>query len=429
MAVIPPPHFSLSLRPRPSISTFSTRTRKLRFLCCFAQQDKGSVSSVGVRIVFAAGGVGGHIYPAVAIADEVKAMNPNAKILFIGTESGIESKAVPAAGYEFASISDTASATVARPIFSLKNVYLPLHLIQSTIKSWRKLAEFDPQVVVGTGGYVSLPTCLAAVLRGIRLVIQEQCSVPGIANRILSVFAKSVFVAYDSIVDYFPVAEKRKCVVSGNPVRPLLKKPLAREAAIARYFPGLDPDPESGSDIKVLLVLGGSLGANAINIALERFYRDMLIEHPDWFIIWETGIDTYDEMESLIISHPRLILKPFLHNMHMAYTAADVVVSRAGAMTCSELLATGKPAILIPSPNEEEGRQFSNASLMVDLAGSRMIVEDELDSTTLRMVIEETMGSEYVRSVMSERAFQAAKPKAGAEIAEYILSLANSPAK
>lgn len=174
---------------------------------------------------------------------------------------------------------------------------------------------------------------------------------------------------------------------------------------------------------RVVLVLGGSLGANAVNIALLNIYSRMFMDHRDLYIIWQTGVQAFDEMESLVRNHPRLILIPFLHSMDLAYAAADLIVSRAGAMTCGEILATGKPSILIPSPDVAEGHQLKNASLMADLAGSRVITEDELDSTTLRNAIEEILENENLMAEMSDRALKAAKPNASAEIAQHILSI------
>lgn len=377
-----------------------------------------------LRIVFAAGGTGCQIYPAVAIADEIRVANPDTQIMFIGTESGMESTAVPSAGYDFASIPAT---PLTRPVFSLHNLCLPFHVVKSMVKSWKIMKDFEPHIVVGTGGYVSFPICLIATLKGLKMVIHEQSSVPGIANWILSLLADLVFVAYNSSVDSFP-SEKRKIVVSGNPVRLSLRKFVSKGVARTYFFPRLAKIADS--DAKVLLVLGGSLGANPMSIAVLNLYRLMLMERENFYIIWETGVESFDEMESLVRNHPRLVLAPFLHSMDLAYAAADLVVSRAGAMTCAELLATGKPAILIPSPNVEEGYQFRNASLMADLAGSRIITEDELDSSTLRVAIEDILDNELLTTVMSERALQAAKPNAGAEIVERIISLVDlTPAK
>ncbi|GMH21378.1 hypothetical protein Nepgr_023220 [Nepenthes gracilis] len=419
----------ISLSPKPT----TTRHVKLKFICCFSlDRPINQITSNGVhlpktvhsadgnlRIVFAAGGTGCQIYPAIAIADDIKTLKPDARILFIGTESSMESAAVPSAGYDFTTITAT---PLRRPHLSLENLILPFHVIKSVVNSWKKLRDFDPQIVVGTGGYVSFGVCLAAAMKGLKLVIQEQNSVPGIANWVLSVLADLVFVAYNSSVDCFPI-NKKKCVVCGNPVRLSLRKYVSKGVAMAHFFPRLAKSLDS--EVKVILVLGGSLGAKTVNIAMFNLYHQMLFEHKNWFIIWETGVESFDEMESLVRSHSQLLLAPFLHSMDLAYAAADLVVSRAGAMTCSELLATGKPAILIPSPNVEEGHQFKNASLMADLAGSRIITEDELDSTTLGLAIEDILANGSLMAVMSERAVKASKPDAGAVIAQHILSLAD----
>lgn len=270
---------------------------------------------------------------------------------------------------------------------------------------------------------MSFPVGIAAVLKRVNLVIQEQNAVPGLANWALSFLADVVFVAFNSTIDCFP---NGKCVVCGNPVRLSLRKNVSKAVAREQFFPKSgETEEEVDKAAKVLLVLGGSLGANAINIALLNLYYQMLLEKEDLFIIWQTGVEAYNEMESLVKNHPRLLLKPFMLKMDLAYAAADLIVSRAGAMTCYEILATGKPSILIPSPNVAEGHQFKNASLMADLAGARVITEDELDSTTLGNAIEEILGDESKMADMSERALKAANSNASVEIAQRILSLVN----
>lgn len=371
-------------------------------------------------MAFAAGGTGGHIYPAVAIADELKLVNPTCKVLFLGCPDSMESTAIPSAHFEFKSIP---AVQLARPFSSPQNLFLPYRLIKSIIKSYTLLSKFEPHIVIGTGGYVSFPVCLAALLQRTKLVIQEQNSVPGIANWVLSFFADLVFVAFNSTVECFP--RKEKCVVCGNPVRLSLKGLASKAVSRLHFFPELAKMEGSSEEVKVILVLGGSLGANAVNIALLNVYSQLLLEHKNWFIIWQTGVESFNEMESLVRNHRQLLLTPFLHSMELAYAAADLIISRAGAMTCSEILATGKPSILIPSPNVAEGHQFRNASLMADVAGSMVITEDELDSTTLGTAISEILGDENLLTEMSERALKAAKLDASAEIAKHILSLVN----
>lgn len=256
-------------------------------------------------MAFAAGGTGGHIYPAVAIADELKLINPSSEFLFLGCPDSMESTAIPSAHFEFKSIP---AVQLARPFLSLQNLLLPYRLIKSIIKCYSLLSKFEPQIVIGTGGYVSFPVCLAAVLKRIKLVIQEQNSVPGIANWVLSLFADLVFVAFNSTVECFP--RKEKCVVCGNPVRLSLKGLVSKEVSRLHYFPGLAKMEVSPEEVKVILVLGGSLGANAVNIALLNVYSQLLLEHENWFIIWQTGVEAFNEMESLVRNHRQLLLTP-----------------------------------------------------------------------------------------------------------------------
>ncbi|KAK9118607.1 hypothetical protein Scep_016700 [Stephania cephalantha] len=348
----------------------------------------------------------------------------------------MESSTIPSSGHYFVSI---AASPLSRPILSFKNLIFPYHLVKSMIETWRVLTEFDPHIVVGTGGYVSAPVCFAAAIRGLRVVIQEQNSVPGIANWAISSFADLVFVAFPSSVKYFG---KNKCVVvTGNPIRLSLKKYVSKAVARLQFFPRVRKDWDS--EAKVVLFLGGSLGADAINIAVLNMYHQLLLENKNLFIIWQTGLRAFDEMESLVKSHKQLVLTPFLYTMDLAYAAADLVVSRAGAMTCSEIMATGKPSILenlmppqdlrhlfdwiaygkIPSPNVAEGHQLKNAYIMAEIAGSKVITENELDSSTLRTAIEEVLGDASLMAEMCDKALKAARPDAAAEIAQHIISL------
>ncbi|MED6156005.1 hypothetical protein PIB30_010937 [Stylosanthes scabra] len=380
--------------------------------------------SSNLRVVFAAGGTGSHLYPAVAIADELKLANPATELLFIGNPKSVESAAVPSSGYNFASVP---SVRLTRPFISPHNLFFfPYRLLRSLIHCFRRLRDFNPHIVVGTGGHVSFPICLAAKLKGIKLVIHEQNSAPGLANSVLALFADAIFVAFNSTADSFP---REKCVVYGNPVRLSLRNKVSKDAARSHFFPGYGKSSESACKAKVLLVLGGSYGANAVNIAMLNLYYHMLRQNSSLYIIWQTGVESYDEMDSLVKNHPRLYMSPFMHCMDMAYAAADLIVSRAGAMTCYEILATGKPSILIPSPILSEGNQFKNASLMADLAGVKVITEDELDSSTLAIAIEQILRDEKKMKDMSERALKAANHNAAAEIAKHILALVNQSTK
>lgn len=286
------------------LCSFGGFCRVRRVLCCLPSNQQPNGPITDLRVAFAAGGTGGHIYPAIAIADELKIKNPGAAILFVGAAKSMERAAVRSAGYNFATIP---SAPLARPLFSPRNLFLPLRLIRSLIKSYKILREFEPQIVVGTGGYVSFPLCLTAALKGISLVIQEQNAFPGIANWVLSHFANLVFVAFNSTVDSFP---KHKCLVYGNPVRLSLKQGVSKVVAQSHFFPKLGESEGMELRAKVVLVLGGSLGANSINISMLNLYYQMLMDNENLFIIWQTGVESFDEMESLVRDHPHLLLRP-----------------------------------------------------------------------------------------------------------------------
>ncbi|CAN6446106.1 unnamed protein product [Victoria cruziana] len=326
----------------------------------------------------------------------------------------MEWTAVQAAGFEIVPVRAYA---LKRPFLSVENLLLPFLLLKSMAESWRILDDFRPDIVIGTGGYVSFPVCLVAALLGIKMVIQEQNSQAGLANWVLSAFAKKIFVAFPSCVQYFPAD---KCMVTGNPVRPSLRAFISKAVARTHFFPGAG---KSTKTAQVVLVLGGSAKANNVNVAVLNMYSRMLMEHKDRYIIWQTGNDGFDEMESLVRGHPRLSLVPYLQRMDLAYAAADLVVSRAGAMTCTEILTTGKPSILIPLPDVAEDHQTRNASIMEELAGSMVLDEDILDSSTLRAAMDEVLGNEDLMTEMSEKCLRAAMPEASRQVAEQILSL------
>ncbi|KAK6148681.1 hypothetical protein DH2020_019593 [Rehmannia glutinosa] len=255
-----------------------------------------------LRVVFAAGGTGGHIYPALAIADELKILNPKTQFLFVGTPTGMEATTVPSACYPFTAVP---TAPLSRPLISLKNLFVfPFVVTKAIFESYKILKEFDPDIVVGTGGFVSFPTCLAAAIKGVKLLIQEQNSVPGIANLVLSLFADKVCVAFNSSVECF--WQRNKCAVCGNPVRLSLMKQTSKTVGRWHFFPKVEVKGEG----KVVLVLGGSLGANMINNVLLNAYYQMLNENDDLFIIWQTGMAAFHEMERRVRNHPRLLLSP-----------------------------------------------------------------------------------------------------------------------
>nr|CAD1834725.1 unnamed protein product [Ananas comosus var. bracteatus] len=398
-------------------TTFSTRNARQvplpllhnrqppqRFLCCLAVDHGGAEASsprpaapppAELRVALAGGGTGGHIYPAIAIADDLRsaaaAADAAPRFLFLGSASGIEASAVPAAGYEFAPVPPS---RLARPLLLRpSNLLLPLRLLRSVAACLRVLRDFRPDVVVGTGGYVAFPVCLAALILNITIVIQEQNSFPGLTNRLLAPFAAKIFLAFNACVKHFP---KKKCFVYAT------RCASPSGGSRRRWWRGRTSSPRPAPTAR-------------------RLRSCSCLAAPS------DGGRGYCEMESLVKNNRRLLLAPFLNAMDMAYAAADVVVSRAGAMTCTEILATGKPSILIPSPTATDDHQTKNAYIMAEVAGSKVLTEDELDSSSLATAIDEILGDKNLMAEMSEKALSVARPNASVEIARCILSLVNKP--
>jgi UDP-N-acetylglucosamine--N-acetylmuramyl-(pentapeptide) pyrophosphoryl-undecaprenol N-acetylglucosamine transferase len=276
---------------------------KIGAVCAAIGKEKGGeVVSAGPRVLFAAGGTGGHVYPALAIADEVRVLNPAAEIEFVGTKERMEWDVVPKAGY---AISPIPAVAIRRPFWSLSNVFLPVRLVLCLWISWRVVRRFRPDVVVGTGGYVAGPLCLVAALSGAAVAIQEQNAYAGLSNRILGRVAKVVFVAFAAATVYFP---KKKCVLIGNPTRRVLRQPIDRVSALRSFFDVAELDVDGHEE--VIVVMGGSLGARLINEAVAGTAISLLEQNPRRYIIWQTGTINYDITLSRVGTHPRLALLP-----------------------------------------------------------------------------------------------------------------------
>jgi UDP-N-acetylglucosamine--N-acetylmuramyl-(pentapeptide) pyrophosphoryl-undecaprenol N-acetylglucosamine transferase len=308
------------------------------------------------RFIISGGGTGGHIFPALSIADSLKERYPQATILFVGAEGRMEMQRVPAAGYRI----------VGLPIkgfdraYLLKNIGVLVLLGKSLFLAWRTIRRFRPDVVIGVGGYASGPTLFIASLDGIPTLIQEQNSYAGVTNRLLGRRATTICVAYEGMEKFFPA---NKIILTGNPVRKRLSKQQDRKEAAA-YF-GIDPQK------RTLLVVGGSLGARTINVSVELSLS--AIKEAGIQLIWQTG-KNYSfggkEIEGFWIS-------PFIDRMEYAYATADLVVSRAGAGTISELCLLGKASILIPSPNVAEDHQTKNARALVEKGATALVPDGE----------------------------------------------------
>jgi UDP-N-acetylglucosamine--N-acetylmuramyl-(pentapeptide) pyrophosphoryl-undecaprenol N-acetylglucosamine transferase len=356
------------------------------------------------KFILSGGGTGGHIYPAIAIANELKMQFPDAEFLFVGAQDKMEMQKVPQAGYE---IKGLWIAGLQRKL-TLQNLMFPLKLATSLLESRRIIKQFKPNVVIGTGGFASGPLLQAAGGAGIPTVIQEQNSFPGITNKLLSKKANAICVAYGNLERFFP---KEKIVLTGNPVRQdLIDIESKRDEAIAFY--GLDPTK------KTLLVLGGSLGARRVNQLIEKELQNMLSQ--DVQIIWQCGKLYFEEYKKHNQQHVRVV--DFIERMDFVYAAADVIISRAGASSVSELCIVGKPVIFIPSPNVAEDHQTKNAQAIVDAKGAILLKESELDSQ-FSIVFEALMKDQGKQKQLSDNIKKLAMPNATKVIVDQIKKL------
>lgn len=312
------------------------------------------------KIIISGGGTGGHIYPAIAIANECKKRWPDAQLLFVGAKNRMEMEKVPAAGYD---IKGLWISGIQRK-FSIDNLSFPFKIISSLWNARKIIKEFNPDIAIGTGGYASGPLLIAASNMGIPCLIQEQNSYPGITNKLLSKKARVICVASKGLDRFFP---KDKIVLTGNPVRQDLLDVSAKKEDALSYFK-LDPTK------KTLLVLGGSLGARRINQLISEHLNELV---ADVQIIWQCGkfyISTYEDHAAANVQ-----VHAFLNRMDLAYAAADFIISRAGASSVSELCIVGKPVVFIPSPNVAEDHQTKNAQAVVSEQAALMIKESSLD--------------------------------------------------
>ncbi|MBN2746204.1 MAG: undecaprenyldiphospho-muramoylpentapeptide beta-N-acetylglucosaminyltransferase [Bacteroidales bacterium] len=316
------------------------------------------------RIIISGGGSGGHIFPAIAIANAMKETWPNAKILFIGAKGKMEMEKVPQAGYP---IEGLWISGLQRKL-SIQNISFPLKLISSMLKARKIIKRFQPDLVVGVGGFASGPTLQQAATMKIPTLVQEQNSYPGITNIWLSKKVDKICVSYDGLDKFFP---KEKIYLTGNPVRKNVVDIADKREEAARFF-NLDPE------IKTVLVVGGSLGARTINEAIESKLDEFSKNGIQ--LIWQTGINYYPQAANAILktNDPRLKVFQFIHQMDLAYAMADIVISRAGAIAISELCLVGKPVILVPSPFVAEDHQTKNALALVTYNAAVLVKDQEL---------------------------------------------------
>ena len=314
------------------------------------------------RFILSGGGTGGHIYPAIAIADELKRRHPDAEFLFVGAKDRMEMEKVPQAGYRIEGL----WITGLQRKLTLKNLMFPFKLIDSLIRSGKIVSRFKPNVVVGTGGFASGPLLKVASGRGIPCVLQEQNSFAGITNKLLKDEVSKICVAYDGMEKFFPA---KKIIKTGNPVRGDLVE-IKKDKIDAMDFFGLNANKLT------LLILGGSLGARRINLLIAQkldFFKKLDIQ-----LIWQCGKLYFEEYKQYTSDSVKVF--DFLNRMDLTYTAADIIISRAGAGSVSELCIVGKPVLFIPSPNVAEDHQTKNADALVNKDAALLIKEKNLDS-------------------------------------------------
>lgn len=359
------------------------------------------------KFIISGGGTGGHIYPAIAIADELRQRYPDAEFLFVGANDRMEMEKVPQAGYK---IKGLWISGLQRKL-SLKNLMFPFKLLSSLFKSKKILNKFKPTVAIGTGGYASAPLLKIASQKGIPCLIQEQNSHAGITNKWLSGKVKTICVAYDGMEAFFP---SNKIVFTGNPVRQDLLD-ISQKRNEAQSFFELDPSK------KTLLVLGGSLGARKINElidASQAFFTENNVQ-----VIWQCGSfyeDFYKDKTSKTIK-----VHAFLNRMDLAYAAADIIISRAGALSVSELCLVGKPVIFIPSPNVAEDHQTKNAKAVSENNAAILLKENELNET-FETTFLSLLTSEEKQHQLSENIKKMAKPNATKDIVTEIEKLVSN---
>jgi UDP-N-acetylglucosamine--N-acetylmuramyl-(pentapeptide) pyrophosphoryl-undecaprenol N-acetylglucosamine transferase len=364
-----------------------------------------------LRVIISGGGTGGHIFPAVSIANAIKALQPNAKILFVGALGRMEMQRVPAAGYE---IKGLPIRGFFRPLWKPANIGVAIDYLKSKWLAKKILQEFKPDVAVGVGGYASSAALGAANSLGIPTLIQEQNSYAGLANKNLAKKAEKICVAYEGMERFFPAG---KILMTGNPVRQnLLDTTISREEAVKRQ--GFDPAK------KTILLVGGSLGARTINESVLQ-HLDLVTSSSDVQFIWQTGKYYSAEIAKRLEGKniPNLKVTDFITDMGTAYKAADLVISRAGASSISEFCLIGKPVILVPSPNVAEDHQTKNALALSTKDAAIYVKDAEAPGMLLKLAIDTVKDDAKLQS-LHENVLKLALPNSAEIIAKEVIKLA-----
>ena len=364
-----------------------------------------------LRVIVSGGGTGGHIFPAVSIANAVRKLRPDAKILFVGANGRMEMQRVPTAGYE---IKGLPIRGFIRPLWKPANIGVLIDYFRSKSMAKKILRDFRPDVAVGVGGYASSAALGAANSLGIPTLIQEQNSYAGLANKQLAAKARKICVAYEGMERFFPAD---KIMLTGNPVRQsLLETTVTREQAISNL--GLDPSK------KMVLFVGGSLGARTINESILRHLDE--VESSDIQFMWQTGKYYFNDIQRRLGNRkiPNLKVTDFITDMGMAYRAADLVISRAGASSISEFCLIGKPVILVPSPNVAEDHQTKNALALADRDAALYVKDAEAPDVLLQLAVK-TVSDEAKLKSLSENVLKLALPNSAA-LPNHSIALAGS---
>ncbi len=356
------------------------------------------------RFIISGGGTGGHIYPAIAIANELKSRYPKAEFLFVGAKDRMEMEKVPQAGYEIVGLWISG---IQRSL-NLKNLMFPFKLLSSLWKSKAIIKKFKPDAAIGTGGYASAPLLRVASKKGIPSLIQEQNSHAGITNKWLSSRAKKICTAYEGMERFFP---SEKIVLTGNPVRQDLLDVSSKKGDALAFF-------ELNPNKKTLLVLGGSLGAGKINSLIHDELS--FFESNEVQVIWQCGKFYFEKYKENTTENIKV--HAFLNRMDLAYAAADIIISRAGALSVSELCLVGKPVIFIPSPNVSEDHQTKNAQAIVGKEAALLLKENELE-TQFETTFSKVLNDAEKQQLLSENIKKLAKPNATRDIVEEIEKL------
>lgn len=368
---------------------------------------------MNIRVIISGGGTGGHIFPAVSIANAIREKRPDAEILFVGAEGRMEMQRVPAAGYEIKGL----------PVAGFdrkhlwRNVSVVIKLLRSRIMARRIIKAFRPMVAVGVGGYASGPTLDVAGKMGIPTLLQEQNSYAGVTNKLLAKNARRICVAYDGMERFFPAD---RILFTGNPVRQnLLHITLTRQEAAQQM--GLDPAK------RTVLIVGGSLGARSINESVLQ-QLELILQQTDVQFVWQTG-KYYSEAIAQQLKErtcpPNLHVMDFISDMAVAYAAADLVVSRAGAGSISEFCLLGKPVILVPSPNVAEDHQTKNAMALVQKDAALYVPDAEAPDNLLPTSISTVKNSKKLQA-LSQNILRLARPNAASDIADEVIRLAEA---